>query len=323
MNDGEEGTVECPSCRTHLTAGLRFCRHCGYRLGEGLEEYAETRRLGGSMPTGINPASQTASAAMGSHGPWGAMSHMPLMQPLEASKSSSSLCRRMAGSWVMWMVLVLAVLTAGGILTSGLRDLRRGERPLVAKSFPEVDGFKTGDGGGAFIEGLKTSDTSFERAGLLGGDIITSFDGKSVANARAMKRIFAATPVGKTVDVIFVRDGEVMNTKLKTVSERDFRDPLAERPGGRGFLGTEDMDRVPVPNTNTYGVQLNDVMRNGPGYIAGLRDGDIVVEFNGKRVRTTGDLRLRIYEALPDSIAKVIIMRGAERMEIPVKMGKR
>src|SRR4051812_45532217 len=38
-------TVNCPSCGATLIGGLRFCRMCGYRLGEGLDEYVPTQRL--------------------------------------------------------------------------------------------------------------------------------------------------------------------------------------------------------------------------------------------------------------------------------------
>jgi hypothetical protein len=328
--EGASGTVECPNCRSLLTAGLRFCRHCGYRLGEGVEEYAETRRFDGTMPTGFAPGPAAPSAQQASMpGQWGAMAPMPLTQTLEPVKPSSvgRACRRLGSSWVMWMVLVLAVLTAGGVISNGIWGGRRSgaERAATPKSYLEVDGFETADGGGAFIEGLKTSNTSLERAGLRGGDTITGWDGKTIPNARALQRAVAATPVGKTVEVIFRRDGVTGRTPLTTISDRGFSDTLAERPGGRGFLGVErsGMERKHVPSTNTHGVELTDVRKNEPGYIAGLRDGDIVLEFGGKPVSTPGDLRLRIYEALPDTVVNVVFMRDGQRMEIPVKMGGR
>jgi hypothetical protein len=38
-------TETCPSCRAALVDGMRFCRMCGYRLGEGMAEYVETVRF--------------------------------------------------------------------------------------------------------------------------------------------------------------------------------------------------------------------------------------------------------------------------------------
>src|SRR5215210_6325650 len=55
-----ENMVNCPSCGATLVAGLRFCRRCGYRLGEGVEEYVPTQRFdASSMPTAAPPAPGT------------------------------------------------------------------------------------------------------------------------------------------------------------------------------------------------------------------------------------------------------------------------
>jgi hypothetical protein len=40
-------------------------------------------------------------------------------------------------------------------------------------------------------------------------------------------------------------------------------------------------------------------------------------------VSTPGDLRLRIYEALPDTVVDVLLVRGGQQVKIPVKMGAR
>ena len=78
-------------------------------------------------------------------------------------------------------------------------------------------------------------------------------------------------------------------------------DVLRQRPGGRGVLDADfgDGDRVRVPNSNIYGVELEGVDRNGPADLAGLKKGDIIVEFDGKPIRTAGDLRYRAGAATP------------------------
>jgi len=113
---------------------------------------------------------------------------------------------------------------------------------------------------------------------------------------------------------------------LTTVSKEEMerlRDVFNKRPEGRGFFGIDDddLERVLVPGTNIYGVRLDDVLRNRPAYIAGLRNGDILIEFDGIPVRTPEEFLARIKRAVPDSTVKVVIVRGTERLEIPVKMG--
>ncbi|MGB8507861.1 MAG: PDZ domain-containing protein, partial [Pyrinomonadaceae bacterium] len=266
---------------------------------------------------------------------WGAVAPVGAYgAPVKQSRPSSMwwnwsrFCRPMRMNWMMWMILSIAILTATGVISRGVRGLR--VRPIqinvgVPQSFLGVDGFDTAEGGGAMIEGIAAPGTPIEAAGLIGGDIITSFDGKQVADDDAMRDFLASTPVGKSVEVIYTRDGVPnLKTVLTTISEKSFRGltPLNERPGGQGRIGVSNFDRVRVPNSNLYGVELTSVDRNGPADIAGLHEGDIVTDFNGKPVRTEGDLRLRIYEAVPGSTVNAAVMRDGARLEIPVKVGR-
>jgi serine protease Do len=50
------------------------------------------------------------------------------------------------------------------------------------------------------------ADTPASRAGLRGGDVITAFDGKPVKAPRELTDAVAATDVGKSVRVDFMRD---------------------------------------------------------------------------------------------------------------------
>ena len=101
-------------------------------------------------------------------------------------------------------------------------------------------------------------------------------------------------------------------------------DSLRQRPGGRGVLDVDfdNDDRVRVPNSNVYGVQLSGVERNGPADLAGLKKGDIVVEFDGKPIRTAGDLRYRAGAATPLSTVNIVLVRDGQQITIPVKMGR-
>src|SRR5688572_32444485 len=37
----------CSNCHSPMPSELRFCRNCGFRLGDGLADYQETVRFGG------------------------------------------------------------------------------------------------------------------------------------------------------------------------------------------------------------------------------------------------------------------------------------
>jgi hypothetical protein len=324
------GTVTCPNCRAELIAGLRFCRMCGFRLGEGVEEYTETRRFDGKTPPFAPPAAKNAPPFAANNtwtaAPLAAVApHAPARTKSADQWQWSNLYKPWRFGWVGWVVLSLVIMFAVGMAVkqNARRRAAVPETPVVSVE-REVDGFETAEGGGAFIEGLDGPGTSLEGAGLLGGDIITAFDGKPVRDERAMRRILRQTPPGKAVEVVYIRDGETRTTTLTTAAAESYRgrEPLNERPGGAGRIGVDLGDRVRVPSLNTHGTELDGVSRNGPADLAGLKEGDIVLEFNGKPTRTPGDLRLRIYEAVPGNTVTAAVVRGGERLEIPVKVGR-
>jgi len=60
-------------------------------------------------------------------------------------------------------------------------------------------------------------------AGLRGGDLIVEFDGKPVRSPSQLAEIVAGTPVGRTVKLKFVRNGQAQSASIT----------VAERPGRR------------------------------------------------------------------------------------------
>lgn len=323
-------TVNCPSCGSALIGGLRFCRMCGYRLGEGVDEYVPTQRL--DPATAAPPRAATDPFA--ARQTWGAAPMQPVRpfgavgaQPGTTSSLFSKSCSTSRGGmWWLWMVVALIiVLGVGGGVAKKMRGGASGGQ-VVTKSFLGVDSLEDAEGGGAFIAGIAAPDTPVVRAGLIGGDIIKSFDGKPVGDAGDMRELLRSTPAGKPVEVVYVRDGVEAKTILTTIAEKDSPGmrPFNQRPGGAGNIGIDrrDIDRVKVPGMNIYGAEVGDIDRNGPADMAGLREGDIVTKFGEFLIRTPGDLRYRISEALPGSTVPITVVRGTEQMEIQVKIGR-
>lgn len=240
-------------------------------------------------------------------------------------------------AWVFVALLVFfigaaaftAVLTpriSQGVKTSGFNTAPK------TKSFIGVNSFDTADNDqGVTFDCVDAPDSPADKAGLVGGDIITSFDGQQIHDEDQMSDLMVSTPIGKTVDVEYLRDGEKNKTKLTTISGDDFRrlsTLFDKRPEGRGQFGYEDRDsdEVEIPGTKLHGVRLNTILQSRPADLAGIKGGDIVIEFNKIPIRTSEELLMRVRRALPYSTVTVVVMRGEEgkleRLEIPVKMGK-
>jgi membrane-associated protease RseP (regulator of RpoE activity) len=333
----EEITI-CPNCHVAMPSALRFCRSCGFRLGEGLAEYTETVRLPNRPVATAQSPSANATGGNGTARPgthtWAPISSPAPAQPLagQASAFIDTCGKKSYGRkrtpWVVWLVLGITVasVTGGGLMSPfGLRNRARSAASRSAtRSYVGLNRYSAADGGGITFDSVAPPGSAADKAGLIGGDIIKTFDGQPLTSTSQFESVLAATPIGKIVEVTYVRDGETKTTQLTTISKAEqerLADLFSSRPEGQGFLGIEDWERVAVPGTNIYGVQLTDVPKNRPGYIAGLRDGDIVIEFNGTPIRTSRELVARIERALPDSVVKVVVMRGSERVEIPVKIG--
>lgn len=295
----------CSNCSSAMPSELRFCRNCGFRLGEGLAEYTETVRFGSERGP-IVPGTVSA--------------------PVPKKKSR----RKMSG--MAWMFVGLLIFFIGAAAFTAIISPMRERIPaismVVKKSYTGVDGWENveNNGPGVTFDAVSLPGGPADKAGLVGGDVILSFDGQRVQNEDEMNKLMARTPIGKTVDIEYIRDGESHKTQLTTISEAEFermRDAFENRPEGRAFFGygTGNAERVEIPGTKLFGVKLGDITPSRAADIAGVKEGDIVIAFDDAPIRTTDEFRMRVRRALPYSTIKLLVMRGEQKVEIPVKLG--
>lgn len=306
---------------------LRFCRNCGFRLGEGPAEYTETVRFENGRP-----AKFANDAAIHSQQPF-VTSYGLSGGPLTPAAGHQMAKRPRKMSGMAWMFIGLLIFfIAAATFTAVVTPIRRSITPSVPappalpRAYLGVNGFEDAEGGVTF-DNVEPPGGPADKAGLVGGDIITSYDGQVVHDEDQMTDLMRRTPIGKPAEVIYLRDGESKKTTMTPVSRADFdrleRD-FADRPEGRGLFGFDDdeTERVPIPDTKTFGVKVNRITPNRPADLAGIKEGDVIIEFEGAPIRTPEELSSRVTRALPYSTVKVVLMRGAEKIEIPVKMGK-
>ncbi|HEU5459333.1 MAG TPA: PDZ domain-containing protein [Pyrinomonadaceae bacterium] len=286
----------CSNCHSAMPSDLRFCRNCGFRLADSMGAYTGSHELAAT--------------------------------PAKAKR------RRMSGlSWLFIGLLVFFIGAAAfTAIIAPVRQSRSFSDQPVVKSFIGIDEVNnTEDGQAVMLNAVSVPNGPADKAGLIGGDLILKVDGQPIPNEDQMENLMEKTPIGKTIEIEYVRDGETKTTKLTTISQDEYRKlgkDFERRPEGRAQFGYEDGDaeRVAVPGTNIHGVKLDTILRSRPADIAGIKDGDIVIEFDGVPIRTPDEFLMRVRRALPYSIVKVVVMRGEgdvkEKLEIPVKMGK-
>jgi membrane-associated protease RseP (regulator of RpoE activity) len=313
---------------------MRFCRSCGYRLGEDIAEFNETIRLPGSA-SNRRPTAQARSQFTGpagntnGYGPIAPVSPGAMFTPENPQFEKWRKRRRKRKlHWIFWVIIAFAIASVmGGSLIPRIgRNFGPPRAPKVAgienPSFLGGDLFSAPNGAGLSV--ATPPGGPADKAGLIGGDVITSFDGKAVQGEKQLRQILGMIPAGKTVDVVYVRDGETKNTKLTTISEDEreaLSDAFEDPPGGKGKVGINSLKQVDVPGMNIKGIRINEVVPNYPASMAGVEKGDIVIEFDKTPIRTEQELRARIERTTPKKAVTMIVVRGTEKVEIPLKVG--
>lgn len=92
--------------------------------------------------------------------------------------------------------------------------------------------------------------------------------------------------------------------------------------GGRGAqIGVTIRDADPGDmkgKESASGVVIEDVSADGPAAKAGFRKGDVVVEFDGERVRSARQFSRLVQETVPGRAVQAVLVRDAQRTTVTV-----
>jgi serine protease Do len=149
---------------------------------------------------------------------------------------------------------------------------------------------------------------------LKAGDVILTFDGKPVNEPRELSSAVAESPVGKSVDVLILRDGKEQNVKVTLGRLEDGEEQMAANEGGGGDDGA---GKAPA-DVEVLGMTLSSITdelrtqyeiaedlkgvvitKVGEGSLAagrGLNPGDVVTEVAQDAVNTPEDVTKKIAE---------------------------
>jgi S1-C subfamily serine protease len=98
--------------------------------------------------------------------------------------------------------------------------------------------------------------------------------------------------------------------------------PAPVAASGRGrevYLGSiPDMSAGDTP-----GVRLTGVRADSPGDRAGLKAGDIIVEFDGKPIKDLYEYTAALQERKPGDTVKIVVLREGARVELSAVLGRR
>lgn len=157
------------------------------------------------------------------------------------------------------------------------------------------------EGPGGALVGEVEADSPAARGGLRAGDVIVALDGRTIADANALRNQVAAIRPGSVVAIDVLRDGGRQQLQATLVgqkaSARAASVPRGEDGSGESRLGvavepmTPDLaSRLDLPGS-AAGLVVVGVDPDGPAAAAGLREGDVITSANGVDVDTAASLR--------------------------------
>jgi Do/DeqQ family serine protease len=180
---------------------------------------------------------------------------------------------------------------------------------------------------GALVSDV-TAGGAADKAGLKRGDVILGYQGHAVIDTNTLRNEIAATKPGSTVTLSVMRDGKTSDMKATLEESPTAKNARGEDAGeSRGTPGRFGMTVEPLTaeiarqldlDRDTKGVVITDVDPSGAAASAGLREGDVIQQVNGKAVRSADDVRSALNENAGDKPSVLLIARGTATIFVPL-----
>jgi len=166
------------------------------------------------------------------------------------------------------------------------------------------------------------------RAGLLPGDVIVGFEGKSISDSYELPLLAGEAGVGKTVKLEVMRDGKPVKLPLLLEAHPDNGakgTPLAKAEGDKdGSLGlsvvsldADDRERLKL-KADVAGARVTKIRPGGASFRAGLAVDDVVIKVDAADIRTAPDFAAAATGARGGAVLKLLIRRGGATLFVPL-----
>ncbi|OQP64954.1 hypothetical protein A3860_19600 [Niastella vici] len=195
------------------------------------------------------------------------------------------------------------------------------------------------DDRGARIEDV-TENSAAAKAGLKDGDIITKIDETKIERPEDLTKIIQKHKPEDKIAITYYRDGKTQKTEA-TLGKRksmafsmppqqfempgfnfDWKDneflPRVSPYGGKPRLGIKAQD-----TEEGKGVKVLSVDDESTAEKAGIREGDVITEFDGKKITSTDELVSAAREAKDKQSVKITFTRDGKSQTVEVKTPKK
>jgi serine protease Do len=218
------------------------------------------------------------------------------------------------------------------------RNIEKSIKVRMNEAFLGVSSKKTDKTGASVLEVTKGSPA--EKAGIKKDDLITKVNDTKIDGPESLFETIHNYKVGDKVKIVLIRGGKEQTVtatleKADQMFPKDFKynynynfkmppmppmeiDGMHIRSWGAPRLGIKAQD-----TEDGKGVNILEVEDSSAAAKAGLKKGDIILQFDGKAVNSTGELVEDLQDARQKAAVKVKIQRAGVMQELEVKIPRK
>jgi len=161
-----------------------------------------------------------------------------------------------------------------------------------------------------------------EKAGLKQGDILVTFDGKEIKDARQLQLAVAEAPVGKQVVAEIYRDGRLQKITLQLASgeSAEAKKPRPAKTAAT-WLGL-DVDELPrsKAHSSISGVIVTAVDPESSAAESGIQRGDIIISVNQRKTGNLDEYAAAMKDAEKRGSVALLVRRGNASIYFALKL---
>jgi serine protease Do len=111
------------------------------------------------------------------------------------------------------------------------------------------------------------------------------------------------------------------------MAKKIYTELVAKGKVSRGWLGVSIQPLTPelaksFGAKDTKGVLISDIVPDSPASKSGLKSGDVLLEFNGKKMEAPGDLQRAVGLSSPNQDAKLKVLRDQSEKTLEIRIGE-